>query len=329
MENYHTNGYCVVKGYFRIEEMEALQATILTGIQQCIKEFDTDEATYLGAVNRWRTPSPVLPAVSLALQVQLNSAVAPVVGPDATCGKANVVFKNQYANDAIAAHQDLTYNKATPYQMSAWLAVSKVRQDNGAMYVYPKSHLLPIQGAVDFWSPDYQDNLPQAIRQSAKMPVTINLDPGDLLLFDSRLWHGSHPNTSGQHRIGMVTRWTGKNYQPPATIPDPVAHAFGMWTCGEQTKHILQQALSIFYQEEPEDFIAILTSWQQKLQEAKGRQLIIKTQQALEALEHVRVLSLASEQHNGGDAYGRVYKNLWHVLLEPLVQRTQEVSPTP
>ena len=61
MENYHTNGYCVLKGYFSTEAMQALQATIVAGIQQCVKALDTDEAIYLGAVNRWRTPSPMLP----------------------------------------------------------------------------------------------------------------------------------------------------------------------------------------------------------------------------------------------------------------------------
>ena len=329
MENYHTNGYCVLKGYFSTEAMQALQATIVAGIQQCVKALDTDEAIYLGAVNRWRTPSPMLPEVPPSLQAQLSSAVALWVGPEATCGKANVVFKNQYANEAIAAHQDIAYNKDTPYQISAWLAVSDVRQDNGAPYVYPQSHLLPIQGAVDFWSPDHQDGLPQVLKHSAQAPVTMTLDQGDLLLFDSRLWHGSYPNTSGQHRIGMVTRWTGKDYQPPAFIPAPEAHSFGMWTCAEQTTHILTQALRTLYQVECEDFVALLTIWQQKLQENKGSQLASTPQQAVEALERVRILHFASEQHNGGDSYGRVYKNLWYTLLEPLVQRMQQVQPAP
>ena len=52
MENYHTNGYCVLKGYFSTEAMQALQATIVAGIQQCVKALDTDEAIYLGAVDR-------------------------------------------------------------------------------------------------------------------------------------------------------------------------------------------------------------------------------------------------------------------------------------
>lgn len=329
MEDYRTNGYCVLRGYFSTEEMQALQATIFAGIQQCVKALDTDEATYLRAVNRWRAPSPVLQAVTPSLKEQLSRAVAPMIGPEATCGKANVVCKNQYANEAIACHQDIAYNKATPYQMSCWLAVRNVRQEDGALYVYPQSHLLPIQGAVDFWSPDHRDGLPQTLKHSAQAPVTIPLAQGDMLLFDSRLWHGSHPNTSGQHRLAMVTRWTGKRYQPPALIPAPEAHFFGMWTCAEQTAHILMQALRTFYKEEYEDFVALLDTWQQKLQATKGRQLTSTVQQALEALEHVRVLHFASEQHNGGDSYGRVYKNLWHALLAPLVQRMQEVNAAP
>ena len=102
-----------------------------------------------------------------------------------------------------------------------------------------------------------------------------------------------------------------------------------MWTCAEQTTHILTQALRTLYQVECEDFVALLTIWQQKLQENKGSQLASTPQQAVEALERVRILHFASEQHNGGDSYGRVYKNLWYTLLEPLVQRMQQVQPAP
>jgi hypothetical protein len=55
--------------------------------------------------------------------------------------------------------------------MSCWLAVTNVYQENGAMYLYPQSHLLPIQGAIDFWSPAHQDELPTALQEFSKDPV--------------------------------------------------------------------------------------------------------------------------------------------------------------
>ncbi len=326
MEDYNANGYCILHHFFGEEEMQELQATIFEGIQQCLKELNTDESAYLSAVNRWHAPSPVTQAIDQPLMDQLSVAVAPIVGPEALCGKTNVVFKNQYANDAIPCHQDIAYNKTNPYQMSCWLAVTKVRLKDGGMYLYPQSHLWPIQRAVDFWSPDHQDRLPKILEPFLKEAITITLDRGDVLLFDSRLWHGSHKNISGQHRVAVVTRWTGKAYEPPPFIPNPDVHFFGLWTCAEQTVTILSQALGTFYQEESNNFLQLLAIWQKKLEKGEASQLVNNAEAALQALAHVRILHFASKQHHGGDSYGRVYKNLWSCLLAPLVQRMTKTS---
>lgn len=201
------------------------------------------------------------------------------------------------------------------------MAISDVTEDDGALYLYPQSHLLPIQGAIDFWSPDHQDGLPPILASFQKSSLTITLRRGDVLLFDSRLWHGSYKNTSGRDRIAVVIRWTGKDYELPKHIPGPEPHCFGMWTCFDQTMAILSQALKNFYSEIAEDFSQLISTWQQKVRYNGADLGLEHTKEIYTMLECVKILHLANSQHNGGDAYGRVYKDLWTYLLSPLQQK--------
>lgn len=321
LAQYNKQGYCILRHVFAKAQIESLQATILAGIQDCIDDLKTTEAIYLSAVNRWRAPSPVTREITQPMIDQLSMAIEPIIGPGAVHSKTNVILKNQYANGPIPCHQDLSYNKDQPYQLSCWLAVSDVTQADGAVYLYPQSHLLPLQGAIDFWSPDHQDGLPPLLASLRAPALTITLQRGDVLLFDSRLWHGSYANTSGRHRIAVVTRWTGKDYELPAPIPDPAPHFFGMWTCFEQTITILSQALKSFYQEEVTDFLQLIDVWQQKVLDNDTDGGLGPTKELYTVLERLKILQLASSQHNGGDSYGRVYKAIWTYLLAPLQQK--------
>ena len=53
--------------------------------------------------------------------------------------------------------------------------------------------------------------------------MILDLEPGDIALWDSRLWHGAQPNVSGNDRwsiIATFTRWWIKqNYQTPNALP--------------------------------------------------------------------------------------------------------------
>jgi len=47
---------------------------------------------------------------------------------------------------------------------------------------------------------------------------------------------------------------------------------------------------------------------------------------AIDALQKLKILHLAHLRHNGGDATGTIYKNLWKVLLRPLEEYLCEMG---
>ena len=89
--------------------------------------------------------------------------------------------------------------------MQALFALDESSQANGATVIVPGSHR----------SDEYAIQDPDNVE-------AIILQPGDIAVWDSRLWHGALPNTSKAERWALVatfTRWWIKqNYQKPLAL---------------------------------------------------------------------------------------------------------------
>ena len=91
--------------------------------------------------------------------------------------------------------------------MQALFALDISTVNNGATIIVPGSHI----------SDKY------AIQDSSNVEY-LELNIGDIAIWDSRLWHGALPNKTGKDRWALVstfTRWWIKqNYQKPRSLPD-------------------------------------------------------------------------------------------------------------
>jgi ectoine hydroxylase-related dioxygenase (phytanoyl-CoA dioxygenase family) len=99
------------------------------------------------------------------------------------------------------AHQDWSIVDEESYtSINTWLPLTAVTRDNGAMRLLPQSHKifnLPRGSYIENGNFDNQKIL------SEKDFLTLNLLPGDLLLFDTRLVHASFNNTSEKTRVAV------------------------------------------------------------------------------------------------------------------------------
>jgi len=113
----------------------------------------------------------------------------------------------------VAWHQDLTYWGLEPDTIvTAWIALSGSRSENGAMRVIPGTHALKIIRHRDTFSPDSLLSRGQEISVDVDegKAVTLELEPGEMSLHHVKLIHGSEPNPSAKRRIGLAIR-----YLPP------------------------------------------------------------------------------------------------------------------
>lgn len=310
--DFKVKGYHLAKNVIHRSLIKDAQKNILDAIKSCSKDLGVAEEDYLSSVSRWGSPSPITSAVSNAILTHVSLETEKLLGAIAQLSKFNVICKNDQCCGAIPYHQDISYSQENPYQVSAWLALQDVPEDAGPLEVIPGSHTEPIKSAIDFWSPEYEPD-PSLIKHSLKVPLSV----GDIVFFDSSLWHGSSENLARISRYAIVTRWITEIWQPPDFIPPIQPRYFGMWTSGELTQKILSQGAHLLFQSQEEDFLKLLELWGNKLKKIT-LPFAIDQILAIESLKRIKILHLAYLQHNGGDATGNLYKNLWKSLLGPL-----------
>jgi hypothetical protein len=312
-------GYAVCKGVLGDDELKALRNSLDQSLAACAKQLQCSLEDYLSAVSRWADPSLVTTGFHGSVLETIKCVSEQLVLEQIELKKLNVIGKNAHCTGETPFHQDIVYSPNDPYQFSAWLALNDVTESCGPLEVIPKSHLQSIKPAVDFWSPDY---FPDSLFEAGAVKIPVKA--GDVIFFDSRLWHGSRKNFDRAQRYAFVTRWKTRSWKLTEKLPPIEPLFFGMWTCGGETKKLLDAGMRKFFEEQEDSFTLLLDKWLRRL---KGAHLPFSydSTKAQEALKKVKILHLASEKHYGGDAIGEVYKHLWNVFLYPLSLSLSEI----
>lgn len=313
-KDFEENGFLIAKKVIPPSIINQLKEGIFKNIKKCSKELRVSEGDYLSAVSRWAAPSPVTSSLPSSLLSTLTKAAQEIVRESPQLNKINVICKNAYCKGAVPYHQDIAYSPKEPYQFSAWLALHDITDNSSPLEVIPKSHLGSIAPAIDFWSPEFVPDL--SLKKDVKK---LLLSPGDVVFFDSRLWHGSSEKKDLAPRYALVTRWSSKSWAPNQFIPPIAPKFFGMWTSGQRTQEILNQALQVFFNKKEDDFIKLIEIWIEALKNTIFP-FYFHTERAIESLTKIKILHLAFVKHNGGDATGTLYKNLWNNLLLPMTE---------
>ena len=115
-------------------------------------------------------------------------------------------------------HQDIRYwSFDRPELISVWLALGVENEDNGCLRCIPGTHQLDLdRGRLDqylFLRPELPEN--KKLIEQAKV---IELKPGDVLFFHSRLFHAAGQNQTDQVKFSLVfTYHEANNFAIPGT----------------------------------------------------------------------------------------------------------------
>jgi ectoine hydroxylase-related dioxygenase (phytanoyl-CoA dioxygenase family) len=312
-------GFTKLEGFFSKHETNTYLNEVSRGIEDCARDIDCSPHFYLQSVSRWLSPSPPLHNIEEEINRRLHVLVSDLFKHEAKNARTNLICKTFFARASTPLHQDISYSPQSPYKLTTWVSLNDISEESAPLIFAPKSHLLEIEAPVDFWSPEYKDIKKEKFVQSTGI-VSVPAKQGDIILFDSSLWHGSHYNQAGKDRYAIVSRWTYKDFTPHRVIPPQQPLFFGMWNCSQMTQDILKSALRKIEgneSDEVEEIDKLIKIWQDKLK-TLHLPFPYNSQKTLHALEKVRILDLASKRHNGGDGQGTIYAELWHVFLKRL-----------
>lgn len=103
-----------------------------------------------------------------------------------------------------AWHQDIRYwSFEKPNLINAWLSITAESKSNGCLQVIPGSHQIEFSkhqfDEQQFFRHKLTDN-----QSLLKQAIALESNPGDLLLFDSRLLHSAQSNQSNKPKFSLV-----------------------------------------------------------------------------------------------------------------------------
>ena len=133
--------------------------------------------------------------------------IASLIGEDVMLWTCGVFIKEPHGEGKPTEwHQDINYWPLEPaVNITAWIAVEDVGEDNAPLQVVPGSHrkLLPHIPS--------SDTLGEQVDPSAFDPSQAKkmlCKAGEFILFSERMVHGSAANQSDRRRTGLVARYT-------------------------------------------------------------------------------------------------------------------------
>lgn len=212
------DGFCILKGVFPIEDLyilhERSEEIIKTAEQRDSYSWDPFEKYYL----EHRVDQGVLYDLyqrvpefrKIAESPTILKALEPVLGGNVFLYENSLVYKPRNKSNEVPWHQDFMNRSEEPIKYISWTALDKVRVENGALKVLPGSHK---KGFLPWYKAEGETHHTRLITEGLNLEnfVFAELDPGDVLIFNQLLVHGSNRVDSLEKR--RAYRVSYQNFQ--------------------------------------------------------------------------------------------------------------------
>ena len=219
-ERFHAEGFLVLRGLFRPEEVEELRAEFMAiGAGGPVPGHFEPREPAPGAPEDplARLPRVMHPhrisrlALRWLLDARLRAVLEGLLGEEPLAAQSMFYFKPPGARGQ-ALHQDNFYLRVEPGTcVAAWVACDVIDRDNGGLEVVPGTH------EMDLFCPEEADPSLSFVREYVPPPpglaaVPVDMAPGDVLFFNGSLVHGSQPNrTADRFRRSFICHYVGRS----------------------------------------------------------------------------------------------------------------------
>lgn len=129
-----------------------------------------------------------------------------LIGPNILCWNTIFWIKDARSESFVSWHQDNRYwGLSSDKVITAWLALSPARVENGCMRVMPGTHKGDVLEHEDQYHADNMLTRGQAITSGVDDATAVHmpLEPGQMSIHNYRAAHASGPNLGDDRRIGV------------------------------------------------------------------------------------------------------------------------------
>lgn len=200
---YRRDGFCF--------PVPALSAAEADGYLRGLEAFEARYGVQAGRVIRNKGHLKHLAFHELTRHPAILDAVEGVLGPNILCWGSSLFVKEAGDPGFVAWHQDSYYWGLEPDDVvSAWIALTPSRPENGVMRVVPGTHTAPAMPHVA--SPDGSPNMlftheEIGVDVDEDRAVALTLEQGEMSLHHVKIVHGSQPNRTDARRVGYAIRY--------------------------------------------------------------------------------------------------------------------------
>ncbi len=133
-------------------------------------------------------------------------AVESLIGEDLMAFLMMFIYKPPGVEQAVHPfHQDAAYFMFQPQDkcLGVWIPLDPVSEENGALTIVPRSHRLDVHKHIAKKGFNFGALAAEGVEDNAdyhERAITLSMQPGDCLLFNTRLLHRSGGNRTMAHR---------------------------------------------------------------------------------------------------------------------------------
>lgn len=219
---YDDLGYVVVPDVIPSDELATIDHEVDQVEQQLLAERR--------GRRRWRDAGESPTGVLLQLGIRSNvcqqvaqdervlTLIEDIVRPGIAIFSIKLITKPPFTDIPCHWHQDDAYyvrRSESATRMSVWLPLQASHEENGCLWVVPRSHQWGLQPhRKRDWGQCRHAMEPTEIdRVVAEQAIPVPVPAGAAVLFSARLWHGSKGNSTDVRRRAVIT-----SYQEATTV---------------------------------------------------------------------------------------------------------------
>jgi hypothetical protein len=225
VERYHSDGV--------VWPIDVLTPAEATYYRSCLEAAEQRNGGPLRGPQMFKTHL-IFPWVDeLIRHPRILSAVESILGPNLLAWNTHWFIKEPGDGRYVAWHQDLTYWHLEPdHAITAWIALSPVTAETGAMQMVAGTHKQDVVAHVDTWKSGAMLSRGQeiAVEVDEAAAFDVELAPGQLSLHHHKIFHASPANRGGDRRIALAIRYIPTHVRQIAISDDSAALVHGVDT---------------------------------------------------------------------------------------------------
>ena len=211
---YSTKGYVVIRGLVDKSDIEKIKIDLNKLIEKNLNKKDKREINKINgnAINSLHNLKNWQWTKKVQNDTNLKYLVKNLLNDDVGNFGAELFAKPPKVGLAVPPHQDNYYWCLSSHNaLTVWIAIDESNKKNGAIYYYEKSQELGLLEHTPSFVPGSSQVIKYQKPLSLFKKITPTLLPGDCIIHNSVIVHGSTANRSINPRKGWTIRYKAKS----------------------------------------------------------------------------------------------------------------------